>query len=271
MLYYDTAKSEIKYYTPISGRLVIDSSGTYSIPSGVQRAWISAVGGGGGGGAGDEISVIGGGGGGSGGMIYKYPINIYLNQFIIIIGKGGIGGNGGTGGNGGETKISYYLENLSIGTITLGGGGGGSYHNGFGGVRGGAGGSVTFENDTVTANYSSAVLANSSTPFSSFAGTSNNGQSGTLIFPIVIGSSGGGVTLLSTFGGSGGNNTIGFKTGGTGGIALFLSDGGGGGGASFFSNGGKGSDATIGPNPGIGNYGSGFGSVMLRSVRTTAL
>lgn len=105
-------------------------SGTYTVPAGVSKILIRAIGGGGGGG-GDYGDFGSGGGGGSGGYCEKL-ITSPAASYAYVVGAAGTagGGSGGTGGAGGNTTIAG---------MTAGGGG-----PGYGVVgAGGQGGSAT--------------------------------------------------------------------------------------------------------------------------------
>jgi hypothetical protein len=267
-IFYDPSESVITY-----NQLVIDTSGIYPFPNGVDTVYISGVGGGGGGGAGNGLFNIfaSGGGGGSGGSIYKYPIQVIDVSFTVVIGNGGLGtSTGGTfGGNGSITTISYYLTNNLIKTIYLGGGGGGQggQFDGFTPVNGngGAGGSVSFIQEPVNANFLVAPVANNTSLFKS-AETINaqTGSNGIFIYPFILGSSGGaGATGPSPNprNGYSGGDCNGFFKGGSGGIGftdgIKIYEGGGGGAGSIFANGANG-----GNNQPVfldGSYGSGGG------------
>lgn len=87
-------------------------NGTFIVPTGINKLFISAIGGGGAGGGGLS-SMRRGGGGNSGASIYKYPIAVVEGQRLdITIGIGGLKGipkgitKNVNGGNGGITKIS---------------------------------------------------------------------------------------------------------------------------------------------------------------------
>jgi hypothetical protein len=319
-IFYDSSESVIGY-----NKMIIEESGIYQFPSGVDTVYLSGVGGGGGGGGGSLIVlyqinfpldplyglIAAGSGGGSGGSIYKYPINVVDLSFSVVIGQGGKGNTGSfiegvgvNGFNGTTTSITYYISNTETKTISLGGGGGGGggyvdYIPGpnppdteetmfyFG--NGGAGGSVSFQNDVVNANNSTAPVANNTSLFQS-AQTSiyNKGNRGTFIYPFILGSSGGsGLTgfflnassvlfNLSKATGFPGGDCNGFFMGGTGSGATsyfetvvskyppyrsftipFYNCGGAGGAGSIFSNGATGGNSQ--PVFVNGKWGSGGG------------
>ena len=288
-IFYDPSESVITY-----NRQVIDTSGTYTFPNGVETVYISGVGGGGGGGAGNKTNNLplvtaGGGGGGGGGAIYKYPINVIDVSFSVVIGKGGDGTSVGftDGENGGTTSITYYISSTNTKTIYLGGGGGGTFGriDTVGGLWingiGGAGGSVTFkDNENVNANFTNPPSNNDTSLFLSAQTIVNQpGKRGSFIFPVILGSSGGsgfgtGLSIFTGYTGCTGGDCNGFFVGGTGGPATsvivtnpapppdtftYLNCGGGGGGASIFANGGKGGTDINVLGYCDGQYGSGGG------------
>lgn len=125
---------------------------TFTVPSGVYKITIEAVGGsGGGGGGGGKSSTStysGGGGGGGGGAEYTGIIldvtpGTTISYTIGAEGTGGAAGTstayGGSGGKGGNTTVSY--KSLTILTAHGGeGGSGGRYNLGIGiGGNGGSG------------------------------------------------------------------------------------------------------------------------------------
>jgi len=131
-------------------------STNWTVPSGISRTWVLAIGGGGAGG-GDE-----GGGGGAGGY-REETVTVTDSQVAVSIGQGGVSTSNDTapGGNGGNSSFG----NL----VALGGGGGGTAANndcGLGnaqcalkrnGVDGGSGGGGAGENQTTTTGGSGAI------------------------------------------------------------------------------------------------------------------
>lgn len=99
------------------------SNGTFVVPAGTYRIWVTACGGGGGGaGADTDATCYGGGGGGGAACIIRRPFSVTPGESIsITIGSGGAKGASAStakaGGKGGSTVIG----NL----ITLAGGDGG--------------------------------------------------------------------------------------------------------------------------------------------------
>lgn len=94
---------------------------SWSIPAGVRRFLVFAVGGGGGG-AFRNVAGDGGGGGGAGGVGMKlFTVNPALNSVAIVVGVAGAGGaiaGNNDGVDGGNTTVAYD------GILVTGGGGG---------------------------------------------------------------------------------------------------------------------------------------------------
>jgi hypothetical protein len=112
-----------------------NANGTFTVPTGVTRIFVTASGGGGGGGGG-SASTVGserGGGGGAGQFIVRHTFAVTPGTNISITrGAGGTGGGGsGSGAAGGNTVIGTLVT-------LLGGGGGGSRTSGGGGGSGGS-------------------------------------------------------------------------------------------------------------------------------------
>jgi len=144
-------KLEVQGNTHITGNLTVDgsvswgtggphgsqvftTSGTFTVPSGIGRIWVTIVGGGGGGCAGhpDGYADYEGGGGGGGGAITLHQIEVTQSEiFSITIGAGGTSGYGLLGGAGGDSKFDDGGDE----EIIAEGGSGGRY------MTGGAGGS----------------------------------------------------------------------------------------------------------------------------------
>ena len=113
---------------------IFTQSGTWTCPSGVEKAFVRLFGGGGGGSCGDSY----GGGGGGGHMAYSELSVTPGTAYPLTIGAGGAGGkttsnsNTGTvGSNGGITSFGTLLS--------ASGGSGGSQSGGAGGTGGGGG------------------------------------------------------------------------------------------------------------------------------------
>jgi len=132
--------------TKLHGKQAFTSSGSFTVPAGVTKIYISGCGGGGGGGgAGGSTSTPnsagGGGGGGSGQAIIQVPYVVTPGQVIsVTIAAGGTagagaasGGTGGNAGNGGSTVVGAL--------VTLAGGSGGTGGGNASPPSGGNGGS----------------------------------------------------------------------------------------------------------------------------------
>jgi hypothetical protein len=86
------------------------SSGTFTVPTGIDAVWVTLLGGGGGGNGG--ASTLGGGGGASGGAIYQQLVDVsgQGGSVSVTIGAGGAGGAGLTAGtDGGDTTFGSLL------------------------------------------------------------------------------------------------------------------------------------------------------------------
>lgn len=117
----DSAASNAKKFvkksniiTSTSGVEIFTEDGTFTVPSGITKVYVSMVGGGAGGGGGEQ-NHGGGGGGSSGNYVINYPVTVTpAGTVAITIGSAGTGGNGtGDGTDGGDT---------SFGALTVPGG-----------------------------------------------------------------------------------------------------------------------------------------------------
>ena len=196
--------------------------------------------GGGGGGAGG-ITQNASGGGGGGGAAFTSENIILSGNYIIKIGKGGIGNNAGIGGNGKNTSIYNETSKLEV----IGGGGGGYSSIGNNGGNGGGGGGSIYTggsgiNGSNIGVFSFSTFKSYNGNQGSSAGGGGGGAGGPSIGPSINGSDGYLSDIL--------NNSIyttGFYySGGGGGTAYFNGNnmggnggnGGGGGGGSGFNN-----------------------------------
>jgi len=123
------------------GWVIFTSSQNWTVPLGVYKIKIIAIGGGGGGGGGYS-STYTGGGGGSGAIAYTEVLVNPGDVLQIQIGAGGTGGTGGAsptaGGGGGNTYVIPLNTNASI--CSPGGGtGGGAASSTANGTNGGGG------------------------------------------------------------------------------------------------------------------------------------
>jgi len=187
------------------------SSGTFTVPGGITRVYVSMVAAGGGGG-----KSGGNGGGGAGGQfLINHPVTVTPGDSVTVtVGGGGLGATysppttvGGTGGD------------SSFGSLSVAGGPGGN------GLGGGAavGGSSTITSMDATGQTGA-------TPARFTAGNGRTVSSGTV-------GGGGGASLYGNGGNGGGNNLNGTTGSGYG--------GGGGGAGGGVGNAGKGSDGFV--------------------------
>lgn len=183
-------------------RAVFNSSGTWTVPSGITTAYIILIGGGGGGG-GHQGTSGAGGGGGAGAYALAFITGITPGSNVsITVGSGGNGGgiNGG-GGNGGTSSYGSILS--------AGGGRGGTASTG----AGGAAGSTTIGNaDRVT-------LMSVDHVFNGANDSGDNGGRGGSLEPYGTGGNGatsGGGGSASGIGAGGGGGAVGSTVGGSG-------------------------------------------------------
>ena len=101
-----------------------NSSGTFSVPSGVSAVNVLVVAGGGGGG----YDV--GGGGGAGGLVYRPGFSVTPGGTVTV--TVGNGGSGGTSASGDPYFSNTNGQDSVFGTLTAKGGGGGGSGNGSG-------------------------------------------------------------------------------------------------------------------------------------------
>jgi len=176
-----------------SNSIFVTTSGTVTIPAGINRIYISGTGGGGGGGGFGGGSNNGGGGGGSG----AYCIDLYMavtasTAYSVTIGAGGSGAAANTnGGSGGTTTFSGNTMTISL----SGGGGGGNGETG--GSAGGTAGSISINKQIITQigrTGSSGVSVNGGDGAGSIFGVGGTGATGSTVAtnPLGYGAGGGG-------------------------------------------------------------------------------
>lgn len=217
--------------TVIRGIQTFTASGTFTVPVGVTKIFVSAcaggAGGGGGGGTIGSASLYGGGGGAGGGAgqsIIRQMYSVTAGQSIAItIGAGGAGGtagqgtgtNGGAGGAGGNTVIGALVT--LTGASSPGGG------QGMSASTIGAGGS-----------FAAGYPAGNAGGDGAYAGLGGMGGS-------------------SPFGGGGGGGRASTATiaAQNGTVAVGYGSGGGGAGGSYGNNGGQASGPGGNGAPGI--------------------
>ncbi len=193
-----------------SGRAkAFTANGTFTVPTGVTKVWLTGVGGGGGGGAGGGATTANIGGGGAGGAAgqctFQQEVTVTPGTSIAVtIGAGGSGGTSVSGASGNDGTAGGNTTFGALATLVGGGAGGGGASS----VATGAGG---------------AGAASASNAHNGAAGScGNDAKSGGT----------GGAGASSPFGGGGGagrgassNGVNGYAAGGWG------AGGGGGGGA----------------------------------------
>jgi hypothetical protein len=118
--------------------VIFTSTQNWTVPAGVSKIKVLAIGGGGGGGGGYSATYVGGGGG-SGSVGYAEVIVQPGTQLSVFVGAGGSAGKGGSsptgGGNGGASQLQYQAI-----VAGLGGNGGGAASSTANGSVGGGGG-----------------------------------------------------------------------------------------------------------------------------------
>lgn len=192
------------------------STGSFTPPSGVTKAYVTIAGAGGGGGGG---SGGGGGGGGAGAVIIKHLMHVSsATTYTVTVGAAGTGGAGGPsdpGTNGGNSSFAGTTSPSNY-TVTANGGTGGT-----GGTGGGGGGGGSGASGNTTLNGSGKTQSAAY----SYAGGNGGSKSG-------VESGAGGSSYLAI--GAPGSN------GSTTPSDAPLSAGGGGGGGTGSNNGGNG-------------------------------
>ena len=135
---------------PLDGHQVFTSSGTFTVPSGVTKLAIYAVGGGGGG-AYDSGGLTEAAGGG-GGVAWLNDISVTSGQqFSVSIGQGGTGAGTGGQGTGGGSSGGNTVVNAPNGSACLTATGGTGGYSG-----GGAGGTGTVNQTLGSSSYGTA-------------------------------------------------------------------------------------------------------------------
>ncbi|MCW3092297.1 MAG: type sorting protein [Ferruginibacter sp.] len=202
-----------------------NSSGTFTVPFGVQSIIVECWGGGG---AGGGNSAGSNGGGGGGGGAYSKTILTGLIRGTVYsynVGTGGLGSTG-NGASGGDT---WFQNSTSI--LAKGGGGGFTPANQLGGIFGPGGASASSIGTPIFAGGSGGSgrkdNAGRGGPGGSSAGTTSNGTSGPTPWSTELAS------LAPADGGKGGNGGLERNPGSIG-----VSPGGGGGGAGDQTNSG---------------------------------
>ncbi len=91
---------------------IFTENGTFTVPAGVTKIFVTLVGagGGGGGGTGDPTQLRGGGGGGGAAVVDYYVPVTPGTQYTITVGVGGAGGVGQDGVDGGDTSFGSVVS-----------------------------------------------------------------------------------------------------------------------------------------------------------------
>jgi hypothetical protein len=236
-------------YFPKKQSRVFTASGSFVVPTGIDRISYLLIGAGGGGGA-NAVGQSTGGGGGGGGQILEGSMDVYPTESLTItVGAGGTAGSTGSdGGVGGSSIIAGALRTV---TAYGGGGGGGNGTAGSdsptwaagtgtgvgGGAGGGGGGGGIGGGNSAGGN-----------------GAASGGTGGT---PLWSGGGGGAGNGTASVGGNGGKSQ--FAAGGEGAPSSANRSAGGGGGAGLEA-GGKGANGLgLYQFPTAGGIGAGGG------------
>lgn len=206
-----------------NGRVdVFTSSGTFTVPSGVTKVYLTMVGGGAGGGSGNTTAgVQGGGGGGAGASLINYPFTVTpAANLTVTIGAGGTGGSGPPG----TTNDGTDGGSTSFDSVTVVGGVKGLKDGGDGGLGGNSSSTITYAFDSTAAISTAGQTAG----VARFRG-GNGGKGGTS-------AGGGGGSSPFGAGTDGGNN----NTSASNATANTGAGGGGGGSGANGGNGGSG-------------------------------
>lgn len=148
--------SAISAQLPFRGIQTYSTAGTvtWTVPSGVTKAWVYVSGGGGGGGGATSSTGAAGGGGGGGATGLKLLSLVGVTSVSVTVGAGGAGGIGNnTGVNGSTTSFGSF--------ITANGGAGGAPSNGSSTFSGAGGTTVTGGDVTVPGGAGKFSLVNS--------------------------------------------------------------------------------------------------------------
>ena len=259
-----------------------NSSGTWTVPSGISSVDILAVGGGGAGGGGAGTNIAGGGGGG--GQVTEILGRAVTpgNALSITVGDGGIGGgsaaisSGSTAGSqtlvtgpgsfaqilalGGGQGAGWSLSAPSPGVAlpagtgaSVAGGGGGSAQTltrtaapGTGSVsNGGVASPSNTDSNAQAAGGGGGAGGNGSDALGNAAGNGGLGKNSVILGTLLGGGGGGG--KRTSVGGSAGTSSAGGGAGGFGaaGSAGSANTGGGGGGSGGSGNGGNGGSGVV--------------------------
>jgi len=246
------------------------SSGTWTVPAGVTKVDVIAMGSGGGGGGGGVFkgtsathSVRGGGGGGGGAYAFIQGVNVSGSASITVgVGAGGAGGTAATGatasgGNGGTGGAATF-GSLVVSNGGAGGVGGGATTGGTATGTGGTGG--------LGGTVSAAVLAPEKYDGDAGGNSAVYTGSGTLVTAATAGGASTliGFTDIPYYGAL--NPAAGANAGATGGVAGI---GGGGGAGGMNANLFTGSPSSAPSNGGAGGGGGGGTAAKSTSANVT--
>lgn len=201
---YDGVDFVILDPLPISGAQTFTTNGTFTVPTGVSRVFVTLVGGGGGGAGSLSGAPYFGGGGGGGGVVFKSTQTVTPGQTIAVtIGAGGAGGLGSNFGGTYATSNGASGGTTSFGAlVSVSGGGGGRCQSGDSG--GGAAGSSSMSASGFSGNVPT-------------SGENGGGGGGTIFGPSYIGGHSSLTGISFGCGGCGGRGTASYwANGGTG-------------------------------------------------------
>lgn len=169
------------------GQQIFTANGTFTVPAGVSRIFVSLVGGGGGGAGAINIAPYTPGGGGSGGVKYRVPLSVTPGRAIAVtIGAGGAGGIGSARGGTYANSNGSAGGTSSFGALLSSPGGGGGRcqashsYGGAAGTSGFAGGGGHGDNSGSSGYVIAAGGVGGSNIFSSPAQSGHGGWNGVL-------------------------------------------------------------------------------------------
>jgi hypothetical protein len=159
-----------------SNFMVFNSSGTFTVPSGVTKIMVEVWGGGGGGAGGAWVTVppnvtLGSSGGGGGGGGYGKDIFSVTSgtNYAVTIGLGGSGGSGSSSGSGGDGGWTTF------GASMIGTGGNGGTGSATSDGSGGNGGLSKASISVLGSPGENGIFKNTGTPTGTFGGGTGGG------------------------------------------------------------------------------------------------
>jgi hypothetical protein len=188
---------------------VFTSSGTFTIPTGVNAIKVTALGGGGGGATGSPGNNSGGQGGGGGGLVTKYLTGLTPGLTLSVT----VGAGAGAGGTGGTSSVASGTQSITTVSATGGtrsGGGGSGADLVITGPSGNGGGSFQVEGSFFQL-FGGNGAGSGGDGYYGFGGGGSTGTGG----PATVGNGGGG-------GGGGGSSPGGGSPGGSGRLGLVI-------------------------------------------------